>query len=140
MAISPIELEDRFKIRRHSPQWDNLDLCTDNPHRAGPENPWPRPITLTLYPETSFAVTHSLYSYSKSLSHQGGPSNLCGQLVVARGPLLKIAWPMNRRLLLRIYHFLNLFVYQLSRCLAPLLCLLKELPEVGAAGELYLWV
>ncbi len=23
MAISPIELKDRFKIRRHSPQWDN---------------------------------------------------------------------------------------------------------------------
>ena len=38
MAISPIELEDRFKIRRHSHQWDKLDLCTDNPHRMGPEN------------------------------------------------------------------------------------------------------
>ena len=54
MAISPIELEDRFKIRRHSPQWDNLDLCKDNPHRAGPED----------------------------------LSNLCGQLVVARGSLV----------------------------------------------------
>jgi hypothetical protein len=30
--------ENRFKIRRHSPQWDNLDLCTDNHHRAVPEN------------------------------------------------------------------------------------------------------
>jgi hypothetical protein len=43
-----------FKITRHSPQWDNLDLCTDNPHRAGPEN----------------------------------LNNPCGQLVVARGPLV----------------------------------------------------
>jgi len=53
MAISPIKVEDRLNIRRHSPQWVNLDLCTDDPHRVGPEN----------------------------------LNNLCGQLVVARGPL-----------------------------------------------------
>jgi hypothetical protein len=38
MAISRIEVEDSCKIKRYSPQWDNLDLCTDTPHRAGPEN------------------------------------------------------------------------------------------------------
>lgn len=45
-------------------------------NRTGRENPWPRPIPLTIYPETNFAVRDSLHPYSKSPSHQGGLSAL----------------------------------------------------------------
>ncbi len=27
-----------FKIRRHSPQWDNQGLCRGNPYKVGSEN------------------------------------------------------------------------------------------------------
>ena len=37
------------KIIRYMPQLDIQDRERDNPHRAGPENPWPRPITSTVY-------------------------------------------------------------------------------------------
>jgi len=34
---------------RYMPQLDIQDRERDNPHRAEPENPWPRPITSTVY-------------------------------------------------------------------------------------------
>ncbi len=37
------------EIMRHMPQLDTQDRERDNPHRAGPENPWPRPIINTVY-------------------------------------------------------------------------------------------
>ena len=37
------------EIMRHMPQLYTQDRERDNPHRAGPENPWPRPITSTVY-------------------------------------------------------------------------------------------
>ena len=50
------------EIMRHMPQLDTQDRERDNPHRTGSENPWPKPITLTLYPETSFC------SYAQPIS------------------------------------------------------------------------
>jgi hypothetical protein len=58
------------------PQLDTQNRIRDNPHRTGPENPWPRPISLRIYTETNFAVRDSLHPYSKSPSHQGGLSAL----------------------------------------------------------------
>ena len=83
---------DSFKIRMHKYQSDNQDLCGGNPQKMGTENPWPRPSTLTLYPETSFAVMHSSYSYSKSPSHQGGLNNLSGYVLVEHWLLVRVSF------------------------------------------------
>ena len=99
---------DSFKIRMHKYQSDNQDLCGGNPQKMGSENPWPRPSTLTLYPETSFAVMHSSYSYSKSPSHlpipyrsrdgEGGLSNLSGYVLVEHWLWVRVSFWLTRAL------------------------------------------
>ena len=60
------------EIMRHMPQLDTQDRERDNPHRAGPENPWPRPNIDTVYPETRLEAMQRSYSYMKGCRTRAG--------------------------------------------------------------------
>jgi hypothetical protein len=52
----PLNPQVLFFILRHTFLWDNQDRSRDHPHMMGYGNPWPRPNTHMLYPETRFAL------------------------------------------------------------------------------------
>jgi len=60
--------------------------------------PGPDRSPLRYYPETSFALMHSSYSYSKSPSHQGGLNNLSGYILVERWLWVGVSFWLTRAL------------------------------------------
>ena len=69
-TLDPLAVFEKFI--RYMPQLDIQDRERDNPHRAGPENPWPRPITYVLYIKIPFSGVHGSYLYKQGRRTKAG--------------------------------------------------------------------